>query len=104
MAAGKPIVAVDVGDVNLMVSPENRRFVTPKNDTVAFIRALEKLLNDRETRVRVGARNQAHVREHYSQDRMFDAYRELLTTAVAEKNSQSTGAASTSTTASGSDG
>ncbi len=85
MAAGKPVVSVDVGDVRLMLCPENRQFVTTKNDKQAFVQALERMLADAEIRARIGLRNQVHVREHYSLDRMVAAYRELLTTSTLEE-------------------
>lgn len=95
MAAGKPVVSVDVGDVRLMLCPENRQFVTPKNDKQAFVQALERMLADSEIRARIGSRNQVHVREHYSLDRMVAAYKELLTTSTLDKGAQNPGAAST---------
>ncbi len=78
MAAAKMVVAVDVGDVKLMLSPDNRPFVTPKGDIDAFVTTLEQVLGDAEIRARIGARNRAHVQEHYPQERMVEAYRKLF--------------------------
>ena len=84
MAAGKMVVAVDIGDVKLMLSPDNRPFVTPKGDIEAFVTTLEQVLGDAEIRARIGARNRAHVQEHYPQDRMVEAYRRLLASCMNE--------------------
>jgi glycosyltransferase involved in cell wall biosynthesis len=78
MAAGKPIAAVDVGDVRRMLSPENRAIVTPKDDLPAFRDSLARLLEDSAARKHLGARNRSHVHEHYPRERMLEAYRKLF--------------------------
>ncbi len=84
MAAAKIVVAVDVGDVKLMLSPDNRTFVTPKGDIEAFVTTLEQVLGDAEIRARIGARNRTHVQEHYPQERMVEAYRKLFAASINE--------------------
>lgn len=78
MAAGRPIVGVDVGDIKLMVSPENRPFIVPKGDEERFQLALDRLLAGPEIREELGRHNHAHVRAHYSQERMFRAYQAVF--------------------------
>lgn len=80
MAAGKPIAAFDVGDVKSMLSPENRPFVTPKDDLPGFRQSLSRLLEDTAARNRIGTRNRGHVQKHYPHDRMLEAYRKLFET------------------------
>jgi glycosyltransferase involved in cell wall biosynthesis len=80
MAAGRPIAGVDVGDVKLMVSPENRPFASPKGDDARFRETLMRLLAEPETRAELGRRNRAHVRAHYDQARMFSAYEAVFET------------------------
>lgn len=83
MAAGKPVAAVDVGDVKRMLSPANRPFVVDKDDGDALVRAIELLLGDPTLRARLGELNQHHVREHYPISKMFQAYDELFATSQA---------------------
>jgi glycosyltransferase involved in cell wall biosynthesis len=78
MAAGKPILGVDVGDIKRMVAPGNRRFIVPKTEEEQFRDALDVLLMDRSLRDRIGSQNQCHVRAHYGQQRMFDRYEEAI--------------------------
>ena len=88
MAAGKPIAAVDVGDVKLMLSPRNRLFVTPKDDLPAFSESLSHLIEDSAARAQIGTRNQEHVQRHYPLGRMIEAYRELFETFTNRRGSQ----------------
>ncbi|MFQ6018875.1 MAG: glycosyltransferase family 4 protein, partial [Kiloniellaceae bacterium] len=82
MAAGKPIAAVDVGDVQRMLAPENRAFVVPGDDQRRFARGLEQLLADSKLRRNLGRKNQTHVQAHYPQERMFKAYEAMFEEAV----------------------
>jgi len=74
MAAGRPVVGTDVGDVAAILAPANRRFVVPRNDEAGFAACLATLLGDPEARASLGQANQAHARAHYGQERMFRAY------------------------------
>ena len=80
MAAGRPIVAADVGDVHHIVAPENRALVVPKNDEGAFAMALASLMSDPARREMLGRLNQERVKTHYSFDGMVAAYGALLGT------------------------
>jgi glycosyltransferase involved in cell wall biosynthesis len=82
MAAGRPIAATDVGDVRVIVAPDNHRFVTTVGDDGAFQAAVEALLRDAAVRAAVGSANQAHVRQHYPMARFFGAYAELFEAAL----------------------
>ena len=77
MASGCAVAAVDVGDVKQMVSPPNRSLIVPKSDA-DLAASFERLLADAELRGRLGRANQAHVREHYSAERMYAAYAKVL--------------------------
>jgi len=78
LAAGRPVAGMDVGDVRLMVAPENRRLIAPKGDERQFRDALKQLLSEADTRRRLGEANQAHVRVNNSEQNMFQAYRALF--------------------------
>lgn len=74
MAAGRPVAAVDVGDIKRIVSPENRLLIGPKTDETGLTRVLEQLIRDPAERSRLGLSNQLHARTHYDAERMFRAY------------------------------
>lgn len=73
MAAGLPVAATDVGDVRIMVAPENRAFIVPREDA-ALAHALGMLVADAGLRGRLGAANREKARSDYDQERMFAAY------------------------------
>lgn len=74
MAAGLPVVGTDVGDVKLMLAPENRAFVAPPDDDDRFRAALAALLEQPARRAELGRRNQDHVCAEYSAEKMFRSY------------------------------
>jgi glycosyltransferase involved in cell wall biosynthesis len=78
MAAGRPVAAVDVGDVRHILAPENRPLVVPRDDEGAFAATLAILLADPRRREGLGRLNQLRVKAHYSFDGMVAAYEALL--------------------------
>jgi glycosyltransferase involved in cell wall biosynthesis len=74
MAAGRPIAAVDVGDVKDIVCEGNREFIVSRDNAPAFARALSMLLKAPETRAELGLDNRARAVAEFSQERMFAAY------------------------------
>ncbi|MEI8396382.1 MAG: glycosyltransferase family 4 protein [Rhodospirillaceae bacterium] len=79
MAAGKPIVGVDVGDIRTMVAPENRNFIVPPGDEAALIRAMERLATDSSTRALVGAANRRLAVDRFGVHRMYTSYSPIYT-------------------------
>lgn len=77
MAAGLPIAATQVGDVPTMVSDENYRFVTGRDER-SLAEALRALIRDRALQHRLGAANQAKAFSLYGEREMFLAYTRLL--------------------------
>jgi glycosyltransferase involved in cell wall biosynthesis len=78
MAAGRAVVATDVGDVKTMLAPENRAFVAPKDDGERFGGHLARLLDDPGLRAELGTCNRNYVRAHYAMGPMLKAYERLL--------------------------
>jgi len=75
MAAGLPAACTDVGDVRVMLAPENLPYVTPADDA-AFSDGLVSLLGaDRHA---VGAANRARAVAEFDQARMFAAWGRVL--------------------------
>jgi glycosyltransferase involved in cell wall biosynthesis len=83
MAAGRPVAAVDVGDVATILPPASRAFVCAKENRAGFMRSLLRLIDDAALREELGRANQAHVRAVYGLDRMVEAYRALFEEALA---------------------
>jgi glycosyltransferase involved in cell wall biosynthesis len=54
MAAGRPVIATDVGDVKRIVAAENRPYIVSKTDEQGLKERLENLLVDREKRLLLG--------------------------------------------------
>lgn len=77
MAAGRAIAATDVGDISLMVSPENRPYIVPCEDE-ALAAAFRALIADDERRAAIGAANRARAIQDFDQQQMFDAYARLF--------------------------
>jgi glycosyltransferase involved in cell wall biosynthesis len=77
MAAGRPVVATDVGDVRAMLSIENRPFIVGRLDTAAFVEKLRLLLSNSALRDAIGRVNRGHALQ-YSDLRMAEAYRALI--------------------------
>lgn len=78
MAAGRPIAALDVGDVLEMVATENRPFVVSQRDEAGFRAALARLIDDRELRLRLGAANQAKAVAEFDLATMAERYAALF--------------------------
>jgi len=78
MAAGRPVAAVDVGDVARIVAVENRPLVVPRDGAGALTVALAALVGDAERRRVLGALNQARAQDHYSLEAMISAYAALF--------------------------
>ena len=76
MAAGRPIVASAVGDVPLMVAPENQRFITHGSE-VALRDALQTLADDADLRRTIGQANRARAAADYDESVMIARYAAL---------------------------
>jgi glycosyltransferase involved in cell wall biosynthesis len=78
MAARRVVAAVDVGDIKRMVCEGNREFIVARDDSLAFVTALTRLLGDPEKRETLGSNNRRRVVTEYSQERMFSAYSDVF--------------------------
>ncbi|BAI96424.1 glycosyl transferase family 1 [Sphingobium sp. TA15] len=75
MAAGLPVASTDVGDVAVMVAPENRPFIVP--DEAALSAALGTLAGDPDLRQRLGEANRHRAGRDFTEAAMVDAYAAL---------------------------
>ena len=78
MAAGQPVAGLAVGDVRDIVSPDNRPLIADPADEKGLERNLRRLVEDDQLRESVGFANREHVRRHYDETRMHEAYGRVL--------------------------
>lgn len=77
LAAGRPVVATDVGGVRSVVVDGKSGFVVPPADPVALGSALARLLADPELRRRMGTAGRADVATRFGSRPLVDAHRDL---------------------------
>lgn len=77
MAAGLPIVAPPVGDIGVMIAPENLPFIAPHHGEVRLRDAMQPLVLDADLRRRVGAANQVKATICYDERVMIARYKAL---------------------------
>jgi len=82
MAASRPAVSTDVGDVTRMVATANRPFIVPISDEQALAAALARLIADPALRNTVGEANRARAQLEFGEAAMVDAYRSLYNAAI----------------------
>ncbi|MBX9796178.1 glycosyltransferase family 4 protein [Sphingomonas sp.] len=77
MAAGLPVAAPPVGDVPLMLSDENRRFLPGERHEVLLRDLLQQLAADPALRATLGAANRLKAQAEYDEAQMVAAYATL---------------------------
>jgi glycosyltransferase involved in cell wall biosynthesis len=87
MAAGRPIVATDAGDVPHIVADGETGFVVPVGDEVAFAEKLRLLIEDEDLRASMGARGRSRVERMFTRERMVQQYVDLLEEVLAKHGS-----------------
>ncbi|MBU0477483.1 glycosyltransferase [bacterium] len=77
MAAGKAIVATNVGGNKEVVKDAESGVLVPKSNAKELAKAIIKVLKDKELRDRMGKKGLEIVKERFSLDRMTKEYMEL---------------------------
>jgi glycosyltransferase involved in cell wall biosynthesis len=83
MAHGKPVVASAVGGLRDLVVDGETGLLVPPLDVPALRQAVERLLHDKELRLRLGAAGRARVMKHFSWERFVREMRQAYEDAVA---------------------
>jgi glycosyltransferase involved in cell wall biosynthesis len=73
MAHGKPVIATDVGGLRDLVVHEETGLLIPPRDRKALRAALDRLLRDRDLRLRLGSAARERARTQFSWERIVDA-------------------------------
>ncbi|HVF13801.1 MAG TPA: glycosyltransferase, partial [Acidimicrobiales bacterium] len=85
-AAGRPVVATDVGGVRSVVEDQVTGLLTPPGDDHALASAVARVLADAPGRARMGLAGREHVRERFGHARMVTEvrclYDDLLQSAI----------------------
>ena len=85
MAAGLPVIATAVGGLPELVTDGKTGLLIPPRDADALARALNRLLSDPALAKQLGTNARAHVREHFSLDRLRREINEIYAELVAKK-------------------
>ena len=81
MAAGLPIAATDVGDVNSLVGPSNKSFIVDTNPQ-ELSKAINLLLSNSELADSIGRENRARVESLYTEEQMIASYEAAFNEAI----------------------
>jgi glycosyltransferase involved in cell wall biosynthesis len=82
MAAGRPVVAPEVGDIAEIVAEENQAYLAKTPNEEAIARELVALSGDAKLRDTVGKANRAKARAQFDADKMIATYRRLYSSAM----------------------
>jgi len=83
MAASRPVVCSAVGGLLTAVVPERTGLHFPAGDAHALAAALERLLDDRELRLRLGQAGPTRIAEGFLASQMAEAYERVYAEALA---------------------
>jgi len=77
LACGAPVVANPVGGLPEIVRDGEEGFLARRDDPASFAALAARLLEDEDLRSRLGRQGRRRVEEHFSLERMLDAYEAL---------------------------
>lgn len=82
MAAGLPVVSTRVGDIPVMVSPENAPFLAPRHHEVDLRDRIDTLARHPESMHYIGQQNRARARALFDEAAMIESYARLYGAAM----------------------
>lgn len=85
MAAGKPIVATDVGGISEIVAHNETGLLVPPKSPETLANAISILLRDKNKRYQLGANARVTAKERFSLRAMVDNYEELYWRLISRK-------------------
>ncbi|MES9832893.1 MAG: glycosyltransferase family 4 protein [Candidatus Thiodiazotropha sp. DIVDIV] len=78
MSASKPIVATNVGENHVVLENEKTALIVPPNDPKQLADAMERVLEDKELRDRLGANARQRFGDNYTVEKMAENYEHLF--------------------------
>ena len=69
-ASGKPIVSASVGGVTSIIQHETNGYLIHKHDKTAFVNSLEKLIQNKELREKMGKSLKQETMKHFDENRL----------------------------------
>lgn len=82
MAAGLPVVSTRVGDIPVMVSPENEPFLAPRHHEVDLRDRIDTLARNPESMHYIGEQNRVRARALFDEAAMIESYARLYGAAM----------------------
>ena len=70
----KPVVSTSVGEIPLIIKNDENGFTVPVNDVKSFYNVLEKLINDKGLREKLGANLNVTINENNSEEAIINRY------------------------------
>ena len=86
MAAGKPIVATDVGAVSELVKNNESALLVPPENEMVMAEAISRLLRDPGLSQKLGAVAKSRAEKEFSLDKMIEAYNKIYMNALEGKS------------------
>jgi glycosyltransferase involved in cell wall biosynthesis len=86
MAAGKPIVATNIGSQREVASHAEMALFVPPGDTTSLTEAIVRLAGDQGLMTRLGNNARTVYQNFYTEDRMLQSYRQLYLDLLAAKS------------------
>jgi glycosyltransferase involved in cell wall biosynthesis len=77
MTAGRPVIASDIDGIRELIKHGETGWRVPPGDPAALAQTITEVLADRTRAAQVGRAASAHIQEHFSIERMADAYAQL---------------------------
>jgi glycosyltransferase involved in cell wall biosynthesis len=84
MAAKIPVVATSVGGTNEIIIHNKTGLLVPHSDSSAITNAILELIVDRNKREEIGLNGYLHVKNHFSAERAYEKYFQLIQSLVKE--------------------
>ncbi len=91
MAAGKPVVATSVGEIDELVTHGRDGLMIEDNNLDQLVAALERLIEDESLRKRMGNAAQQRIREDFDLDKQAAKYMTLYQTLLGQKKATGVG-------------
>ena len=74
MAASLPVIATNTGGNTILINNEINGYLIPHGDYISLTDCLERLISDKELRLRMGGINRTLLQERYDIDKMVSKY------------------------------